>query len=98
MLKPMGVLAVAVCFAAGMQPANAQSTCATKIIRATGGPAILEGPARSKARSAWIRRVSTKRTLGKSYAVWLRAKDQAYNCRMMGKWHVCSAAATPCRI
>lgn len=78
-------------------PAQAQAVCGTKAVRAAGGPAILETAARSRARSAWIKKVSASRKLGQPYAVWLRAKSPAYTCRKAGRHYTCEAAAIPCR-
>ena len=95
------VLALAVAASVStVQPAAAQTpapTCAPKVVKATGGGAILEGAARGKARSAWIKRVSAAKKLGPSYAVWLRAKNHTYSCRKAGKVYVCDAIATPCK-
>ncbi len=73
-------------------------TCYSKIIKSTGGLSVLEGGARGKARSAWIKKVRDSRKLGPSYAVWLRAKDPQYTCKKTGKYHQCEAAAVPCKI
>lgn len=87
---------------AGMLQAGASTvasaSCSEKPVKATGGLAILEGAARSKARSAWIRKVTEKKSLGASYAVWLRAKNPTYACRRSGQQHVCDATAIPCKI
>lgn len=98
MLKPIGVFALTA-FLLGMAPAAfGQDACGGKTVKAWGGVSILETAARSKARSAWIRKVTVQKAYGKPYAVWLRAKNQAYACRSVGKRHVCEASATPCRI
>lgn len=78
-------------------PALAQQ-CAPKIVRARGGPALIETTARSRARSAWIKKVRASRKLGRDYAAWLRASGQTYQCRRAGKRVWCEAAASPCRL
>ena len=98
MLKPIGVLALTALLMGHAPSAMAQGNCAPKAVKASGGVSILEAAARSKARSAWIRKVTGHRALGKPYAVWLRAKDPVYACRRVGKRHVCEASATPCLI
>lgn len=78
-------------------PAVAQE-CARKPIKATGGPAILESAAKSKARSAWIARVKATKKLGTNYAAWLRAKSPGYACRKTGRHRSCEATAIPCKV
>lgn len=85
----------------GVAPASAQvasATCATRAVTAAGATALLEGAARSKARSAWMRRVHASKRLGPTYATWLRAKDPSYSCKHAGKKHSCVARAVPCKI
>ena len=77
--------------------ASAQSTCGTRVVKAAGASALLEGGARGKARSAWMRRVSTSKRLGPAYATWLRAKEPHYECKRSGNAHVCVASAIPCK-
>ena len=99
-----GVLKVsiaAVCLMLCAAPAAAQTasaTCATRAIKAEGATALLEGAARSKARSAWMRRVSASKRLGPSYATWLRAKDSSYACKHAGQKYSCVARAIPCKV
>ncbi len=98
-----GVLKVAIVMLGVMfcaVPAAAQSAkaiCATRAIKAAGTAALLEGAARGKARSAWMRRVSASKRLGPSYATWLRAKDPSYACKHTGKTYTCVARAVPCK-
>lgn len=81
----------------GVSAASAEPVCALKSMKAMGRPALLVSAARSKARSAWMRKVAANRRLGKSYASWLRASEPAYNCRKAGKRFVCEAKARPCK-
>lgn len=97
MRKLMSLIAVTAGLQLAVQPAAAQAVCAAKVTKATGGASVLEGAARSKARTAWIRKVTASRKLGPGYAAWLRAKDQTYTCSKIGKRHVCEARAVPCR-
>ena len=93
------IRAIAVACAVGSAPAAVfAQQCAHKPIKATGSPAILESAAHSRARTAWIARVKASRKLGPSYAVWLRAENPSYACRKSGKYRVCDATATPCKI
>ncbi len=78
--------------------ALAQTTCATRVVQATGPSALLEGSARSKARAAWSRRVSESKRLGPSYATWLRARNPHYTCTRAKKSYICTASAMPCRV
>lgn len=92
-----GVLAISIPLAAA--PALAQAPqCGTKIVRATGGPGILENTAKSKARSAWMRRVRGSKKFGPGYAAWLRAKDASYACHTVNRRVVCEASAIPCKV
>jgi hypothetical protein len=59
---------------------------------------LIEATAKSRARSAWIKKVRSDRKLGHEYAAWLRARDPAYTCRKVGKHISCEATATPCRL
>ena len=79
-------------------PAFGQTLCGTRVIKAAGASALLEGGARSKARSAWMQRVSASKRLGPAYSTWLRAKQPHYECKHSGKAHVCVASAIPCKI
>jgi hypothetical protein len=91
------MLAISIALAAA--PALAQSPqCGAKIVRATGGPGILQNTARSKARSAWMRRVRASKKLGPAYAAWLRAKDARYACHRVNRRIVCEASAIPCKV
>lgn len=95
-MKPVPAMVVALgCLAAG--PAIAQE-CHTKAITATGTPALIEVSAKSRARSAWIKRVRGNRKLGPNYAAWLRSKEPSYVCRKTGKLLICDATATPCKV
>ncbi len=94
------VVLVLGCSTAG--PALAQESkaqeCHTKAVTATGTPALIEISAKSRARSAWIKRVRANRKLGQNYAAWLRSKEPAYVCRKVGKLLACDATATPCKV
>ena len=72
--------------------------CHVKPVRAKGGPGLIEATAKSRARSAWIKKVRSDRRLGRDYAAWLRARDPAYTCRKVARNMICEAAATPCRL
>lgn len=85
--------------AAGLTTAPAIALeCHVKPVRAKGGPGLIEATAKSRARSAWIKKVRSDRRLGRDYAAWLRARDPAYTCRKVARHLVCEAAATPCRL
>ncbi len=77
---------------------SAQTTCATRIVQATGTSGLLEGSARGKARAAWMKRVSESKRLGPSYATWLRAKNPHYDCTRSTKTYICTASAIPCKV
>lgn len=53
--------------------------------------------AKSKARTAWTRKVSADSRLGPTYAQWLRAAERRTVCRKVGNRFVCLAVALPCR-
>jgi hypothetical protein len=72
--------------------------CHSKPIRASGGYGLMEATAKSRARSAWIKKVRSSKQLGKDYAAWLRARNASYACHKAGKRIACTASATPCRI
>ena len=72
--------------------------CHAKAVTASGTPALIEVSAKSRARSAWIKRVRASRKLGPNYAAWLRSKEAGYVCRKAGKLLVCDATATPCKV
>ena len=89
----LGFLVVAMPLAS----ANA-AECYAKQIRAKGGTGLIQATAKSRARTAWIKKVRADRRLGKEYAAWLRARSPTYACRKSGKRFVCEAAAIPCRL
>ena len=72
--------------------------CSAKLVKARGGLGVIEATAKSRARSAWIKRVRYDRRLGPSYAAWLRAKDPEYHCRKVARRVACEAIAIPCKI
>ncbi|MEZ5817593.1 MAG: hypothetical protein R3D44_10955 [Hyphomicrobiaceae bacterium] len=72
--------------------------CYSRTVRAKGGYSVLEATAKSRARTAWIKRVRADKRLGKTYAAWLRARSPAYTCRKHGKRVICEASAVPCRL
>jgi len=72
--------------------------CHSKPVRAKGGYALLEATAKSRARSAWIKKVRGGRRLGRDFAAWLRARDASYACHRQKKRIACVASATPCRV
>jgi len=77
--------------------ASAAPLCAPRKISATGGNAGMAFFAKSKARAAWIRKVSGEPRLGPTYAQWLRAADRRTVCRKIDNRFVCLAVALPCR-
>lgn len=95
-------LVAAVALALGVAGLAAESAvaleCHTKPVRAKGGPGLIEATAKSRARSAWIKKVRAHRKLGRDYAAWLRASDASYVCRKVARHLTCEAAATPCRL
>lgn len=82
---------------AGSGQALAAPQCAPRKISATGGNAGMAFFAKSKARTAWIRKVSGEPRLGPTYAQWLRAADRRTVCRKVDNRFVCLAVALPCR-
>ena len=95
---PIVTLALVIGIAPAAGPAAGQTTCGTRLVKAAGASAVLEGSARSKARSAWMHRVSTSKRLGPAYATWLRAKDPHYECKRNAKAYICVATAVPCKV
>ena len=91
-------IAIVLCSMPASGPALGQNTCGTRVVKAAGASAVLEGSARSKARSAWMRRVSTSKRLGPDYATWLRAREPHYECKRGGKAYTCVASAVPCKV
>jgi hypothetical protein len=72
--------------------------CHSKAVHAKGGYGLLEATAKSRARSAWIKKVRSSKRLGKDYAAWLRAQHASYACHRSGKRIACVASAVPCRV
>lgn len=95
MMSVTAALVVLGCSAAGSAMAQ---ECHTKPVTVTGTPALIEVSAKSRARSAWIKRVRGNRKLGPNYAAWLRSKDPTYVCRKTGKHLICDATAIPCKV
>jgi hypothetical protein len=93
----MALVIVAAGTVLAAMPAAAQE-CYVKPIRVKGSVGVMEATAKSRARSAWIKKVRAHRKLGPSYAAWLRAREPRYDCRKAGKGHVCEAAAIPCKV
>ncbi|MBS0242163.1 MAG: hypothetical protein JSS20_08285 [Proteobacteria bacterium] len=83
---------------AGAGPAALAQDCAASRVAARGGPSLLETTARSRARSAWIKKVRATRRFGRDYAAWLRARAPAYACHRHGKRFYCEASAEPCKL
>lgn len=81
----------------GLSPAWGQD-CHSRAIHAKGGYGLIEASAKSRARSAWIKKVRSKRRLGRDYAAWLRARQASYACHRAGKRIACIASAIPCRV
>ena len=94
-----GVALAAALLATGLLAAPAEALeCHTKPVKVKGSPGRIEATAKSRARSAWIKKVSANRKLGRDYGAWLRARDPSYACRKTGRQITCEAVATPCRI
>jgi hypothetical protein len=72
--------------------------CHSKVVHAKGGYGLMEASAKSRARSAWIKKVRSSKRLGKDYAAWLRARQASYVCHRAGKRIACVASAVPCRV
>lgn len=81
-------------FGAGL--AQAAGQCAPRKVSATGGNSGMSYFAKTKARAAWIKKVSADSRLGPSYAQWLRAADRRTLCRKVDNRFVCMAVALPC--
>ncbi|MDX2157349.1 MAG: hypothetical protein SFW09_12650 [Hyphomicrobiaceae bacterium] len=79
-------------------PSALASTCHSHAVKAKGAAGLLEATAKSRARSAWIKKVRTKRKLGPAYAAWLRALSPAYACIKVAKRIQCEASAVPCKL
>lgn len=102
MRRVMGVWAAAALIAGGIiafsaVPVDAAPQCAPRKISATGGNSGMSYFAKTKARSAWIKKVSDDARLGPTYAQWLRAADRRTICRKVDNRFVCMAVALPCR-
>lgn len=86
------------------QPANAQETCKSEVITATGPPKIairrqlqLEGgsSAMREAVAAWTREAESR--FGEEFKSWDRAKDSKFNCSPSGTASVqCTISGRPC--
>lgn len=72
--------------------------CAPKPVHAKGGYGLLEATAKSRARTAWIKKVRGSKKLGRDYAAWLRAQQASYACHKHHKRISCIASAIPCRV
>lgn len=83
--------------AAASTPASAATVCAPRKVSATGANSAMSFFAKSRARAAWIRKVSSDPRLGANYAQWLRAGDRRIFCRKIDNRFICLAAAIPCR-
>jgi hypothetical protein len=77
--------------------ANAGSVCAARKITATGKSSTMTFFAKTRARAAWVAKVSAEPRLGPTYAQWLRARDRRLVCRSVDRQYICLAAALPCR-
>ena len=82
---------------AAVEPAAGAQVCAARKIAATGAPSSLLFFARSRARAAWIAKVTREPRLGPIYAQWLRARERRVVCRKLDTLKICIAAALPCR-
>lgn len=70
--------------------------CAPRKISATGANSGMTVFAKSRAKAAWIKKVSSDPRLGPNYAQWLRAADRRTLCRKVDNRVVCMAVALPC--
>lgn len=77
-------------------PAEAAGECAPRKVSATGGNSGMSYFAKTKAKAAWIKKVSADPRLGPNFAQWLRAADRRTLCRKVDNRFVCMAVALPC--
>ena len=77
--------------------ADAAALCYSRKVMATGKSATMTFFAKTRARAAWIQKVSADGRLGPVYSQWLRAKDRRLVCRTVDQQYICLAAAVPCR-
>lgn len=97
--KRVGIC-IAVMIGAGIcapVPATAAQICSARKVTATGAPSSLAFFARSRARTAWIAKVTKEPRLGPTNAQWLRARERRVVCRKVDTQTLCIAAALPCR-
>ena len=100
MTKTRICIRIALVLAAGIvvaEPAAAAQICAARKITATGASSNLSFFARSRARTAWVGKVSKESRLGPTYSQWLRARERRVVCRKLDTQIICIAAALPCR-
>ena len=88
---------IAVGIVAVCSPAEAAQICAPRKITASGAPSNLTFFARSRAKAAWITKVTRDPRLGPGYAQWLKAREGRIICRKVDTQQICIAAALPCR-
>ncbi len=93
----IGIIAAIVCVGSTVDVAEAAQMCAGRKITATGVPSNLTFLARSRAKTAWIAKVSADPRLGPTYAQWLKSQDRRTVCRKIDTQSICIAAALPCR-
>ncbi|MEZ5855609.1 MAG: hypothetical protein R3D67_13030 [Hyphomicrobiaceae bacterium] len=97
-LLAAGAMTLAMALSSNFEAMAAEPECYAKPVKASGGRGLMEATAKSRARSAWIKKVRGHRRLGPAYAAWLRAKNPQYACRKLGRRYHCDAQAIPCRV
>ncbi len=97
MLSRTIALAVAILTAGLTDVAQAERMCGARKITATGAPSNFSFFARSRAKTAWIAKISRDPRLGPPYAQWLKSQDRRIVCRKLDTQSICIAAALPCR-
>lgn len=94
-------LAAAAAVAAGLftlcDAAAAARQCSERKTTASGAPSNLAFLARSRARAAWVGKVSRDARLGPTYAQWLKSQERRLVCRKVDTMSICVAVALPCR-
>jgi hypothetical protein len=90
-------ITVVVCGFNFVGQAEAARVCGGRKITATGAPSNLTFFSRSRAKAAWIGKVSRDSRLGPPYAQWLKSQDRRIVCRKVDTQSICIAAALPCK-
>jgi hypothetical protein len=93
----LAVAAIGLVSLAVAAPASAAKICTSRKITAIGAPSSLTFFSRTRAKSAWIAKVSRDPRLGPTHAQWLKSQDRRIVCRKVDTQSICIAAALPCR-